>query len=141
MLVHDWAGGVVFCGEKVLLLKDKKGDWVLPRLRVNKKDIKSEVLINKVKEDIGTIMEMVTWVGTTSYEISSDKKQKSICNKIDWFIVKTSNESSLINEKNTNVELNLFTIQEAMDNSVCERDKSLINLSYKNYIKKVAIAM
>ncbi|MCX8042451.1 MAG: NUDIX domain-containing protein, partial [Thermodesulfobacteriaceae bacterium] len=49
--VRNCAGGVVFCGEKVFLLKNEKGEWVLPKGVIRNGDYSNEVALRRVKEE------------------------------------------------------------------------------------------
>src|SRR5689334_20314400 len=99
MLVRNCAGGVVFSGDKVLLLKNEKGEWVLPKGIVRNGDLTNEVALQRVKEEAGVSAEIVSTAGRTSYEFFSVTRQKPVCNKITWYVMKSLDENYRINKE------------------------------------------
>ena len=48
MIVRNCAGGVVFCGGKVFLLKNDKDEWVLPKGVIRDRRSPREVALERV---------------------------------------------------------------------------------------------
>lgn len=133
MLVRNCAGGVVFFNEKVLILKNEKGEWVLPKGVMRNGDVSNEVALRRVKEEAGITAQIVSTAGRTSYEFFSVTRQKPVCNKITWFIMKAPEEKIEINEKEKFINGGFFSIDDAMKLVTYSQDKSLLNLSYYKY--------
>jgi len=133
MLVRNCAGGVVFCGEKVFLLKNEKGEWVLPKGIMRNGDLSNEVAVRRVKEEAGISAEIVSTAGRTNYEFFSVTRQKPVCNKITWYIMKSPSESYKIVEEDKFVDGGFFSLDEAIRLITYSQDKSLLNLSYQKY--------
>ena len=57
MLVRQCAGGVVFLGDKVFLLKNDKGEWVLPKGVIRNGKTASEVALSRVRYEGGVSVE------------------------------------------------------------------------------------
>ena len=51
MIVRNCAGGVVFWGDQVFLLKNDKGEWVLPKGVIRDKRMPAEVALERVKTE------------------------------------------------------------------------------------------
>lgn len=130
MLVRNCAGGVVFFGDKVLLLKNEKDEWVLPKGVIRGGEMPSEVAIRRVKEEAGVLAEIVSTAGRTSYEFYSVTRQKPVCNKITWYIMKSPDENYKINKEENFTDGGFFDIEKAIEMITYSQDKSLLNLSY-----------
>lgn len=133
MLVRNCAGGVIFSGEKVFLLQNEKGEWVLPKGIVRSGDLTNEVALKRVREEAGISAEIVSTAGNTSYEFFSVTRQKPICNKIVWYIMKSLNEDYNIIEKAKFTNGGYFKVDEAINMVTYSQDKSLVNLSYRKF--------
>lgn len=127
MIVRSYAGGVVFSGDKVLLSKNEKDKWMLPRSKISKGELSNEVVKRKMQES-GVLAEFVSTAGYTNYEYSSNPRQKPFCNKITWYIMKAQKQNE-----------NFFKIDEAMKLIEKNEERSLINLSFKKYIGEESI--
>ena len=137
MLVRNCAGGLVFFNNKVFLLKNEKGEWVLPKGVIRRGDLSSEVAVRRVREEAGINAEIVSTAGNTNYEFFSVTRQKPVCNKITWYIMKSDSEDYKINEeeKEKFIDGGFFEIEEAMSRITYSQDKSLLNLSYKKFLE------
>ena len=133
MLVRKCAGGVVFSKDKVFLLKNEKGEWVLPKGVVRNGDLTSEVALRRVKEEAGITAEIVSTAGSTSYEFYSVTRQKPVCNKITWYIMKSPDENYKIGETEKYSEGGFFKIDEAINMITYSQDKALLNLSFQKF--------
>ncbi len=133
MLVRNCAGGVVFLGEKVYVLKNDKGEWVLPKGVIRKGELPNEVALKKVKEETGISAEIISTAGHTSYEFYSVSRQKPVCNKIIWYIMKALDDKSKFNEDKDFVDGGYFFVDDAIKLITYSQDKALVNLSYKKY--------
>ena len=138
MLVRSCAGGVVFFGDRVFLLKNEKGEWVLPKGVVRNGDLSNEVALKRVKEEAGISAEIVSTAGQTNYEFFSVTRQRPVCNKITWYVMISPDESYKIGEKEKFSDGGFFHISEAIDRATYSQDKSLLNLSYQ-LLKKMEL--
>ena len=136
MLVRYCAGGVVFYNNKVFLLKNEKGEWVLPKGVIRKGDFSSEVAIRRVNEEAGINAEIVTTAGCTNYEFFSVTRQRPVCNKITWYIMRSQSEDYKINTDEQFTDGGFFEIDDAIRRITYSQDKSLVNLSFKK-IKEI----
>ena len=130
MLVKSFTGGVVFSGDKVLLLKDEEG-WILPREVLHNGELPNEVAIKKVTQESGVQAEIVSPIGQTSYECFSTSRQTPFFNKITWYIMKSQNDE--VNNETNKKDSAFVSIDEAMNMMKYNQDKSLVNLSFTKY--------
>ncbi|EPR14281.1 NUDIX hydrolase [Ruminiclostridium papyrosolvens] len=133
MLVRNCAGGVVFSGEKVFLLKNEKDEWVLPKGVIRSGDYPDEVAKRRVKEETGIDAEIILAAGNTNYEFFSVTRQRPVCNKITWYVMKSLNDNFDINKEDNFSEGGYFSIEEALEKITYSQDRALINLSFAKY--------
>ena len=141
MLVRNCAGGVVFCGNKVFLLKNEKGEWVFPKGIVRRGELPNEVALARVKDEGSIEAEIISTAGHTNYEFFSVTRQKPVCNKIIWYIMKSENLQYKIKEQDKFVDAGYFDVDEAMKLVTYSQDKALLNLSYRKYKDITSVAV
>jgi 8-oxo-dGTP pyrophosphatase MutT (NUDIX family) len=141
MLVRNCAGGVVFCseGNKVFLLKNEKGEWVFPKGVIPSGSLANQVALNKVKEETGITAEIVSTAGHTNYEFYSVTRQRPVCNKIIWYVMRALDDEYKINNEKNFTDGGFFDIEQAMDLVTYSQDKSLLSLSFNKYKDEMAV--
>lgn len=135
MIVRNCAGGVVFNDDKVLILKNEKNEWVLPKGKIRKEQLPPETAVHRVKYETGVDGEIVSPAGETVYEFYSITRNQPVCNKITWYIMESEDQDSYINKEEGFQEGGFYTIEEAIDKVTYSQDKSLVSLSYKKYLE------
>lgn len=139
MLVRNCAGGIVFCEDKVFLLRNEKGEWVFPKGVVRNGSLPTEVAIERVKYEAGITAEIISTAGRTNYEFFSLTRQKPVCNKINWYIMKSPDLDFEINKDEGFTDGGYYNIEEAMELITYSQDKSLLNLTYKRFKEIVMV--
>jgi len=130
MILRNCAGGVVFWGDKVLLIKNDKGVWSLPK-GVNKSgDALDELALTRVKEEAGVEAKIIGSAGETSYEFFSSSRQRPVCNMITWFIMKAETGDFNINKDQGFTDGGFFLMDEAVELVTHNQEKSLVRISY-----------
>lgn len=133
MIIRNCAGGVVFNDDKVFILKNDKGEWILPKGKI-RGSLPTETAINRVEYETGIDAKIVSAAGETAYEFYSITRNQAVCNKIIWYIMESPNEEFSINEEEGFKDGGFYSIEEAMDKITYSQDKSLVSLSYKKYL-------
>ena len=133
MLVRNCAGGVVFHDDKVFLLKNEKGEWVLPKGVIKNGDLSAEIAVRRVKDEGGIDAVIVSTAGSTSYEFFSLSRQKPVCNKVTWYLMKAGSKDYRISKEDKFQDGGFFDISEALERITYSQDKSLVSLSYKKF--------
>jgi 8-oxo-dGTP pyrophosphatase MutT (NUDIX family) len=123
----------VFYGDKVLLLRNEKGEWVLPKGVIRNGDLSNEVAVRRVREEAGVTAEIVSPAGNTSYEFFSVTRQKPVCNKITWYMMQNSDGKFQINSEENFTEGGFYGVNEAANLVTYSQDKSLLHLSFQRY--------
>ena len=136
MQLRDCAGGVVFCGEKVFLLKNEKGEWVMPKGIIRDRLTAEETAIQSVRNEGGIDASILDSAGRTYYEFYSITRQKPVCNRVAWFVMQTANEACTIGEPEKMLEVGFFSVADAVAMITYSQDRSLMTQSYRKYCEK-----
>ena len=110
MIVRYCAGGVVFYANKVLLVKNDRGEWTLPKGKIHQDELKHSSAVSRVKDETGVEASILETAGNTMYQFFSRSRQQEVCNAITWYIIK-----------------------EAINMLTHSQEKSLVDISYKKY--------
>ncbi|MDI6601158.1 MAG: NUDIX domain-containing protein [Thermoanaerobacteraceae bacterium] len=142
MLMRNCAGGVVFKGESVFLLKNEKNEWVLPKgvIRDNKTDV--DVALERVRKETGLKNPVIiSPAGETSYEFYSITRKIPVYNEIVWYIMTCEDDEYSVSTEDGFQEGGFYPIEDALEMVTYSQDKSLVYLSYKRYkdMQKIAI--
>jgi 8-oxo-dGTP pyrophosphatase MutT (NUDIX family) len=133
MLIRNCAGGVIFDGEKVFLLKNEKDEWVLPKGVIRNGDLPHEVAVRRVKQETGVTAEIISTAGQTNYEFFSFTRKKPVCNRITWYVMRALNSDYAILKEDGFQDGGFFRIEEAIDMITYSQDKALVRLSFEKY--------
>lgn len=83
------AGGVVFYGNDILLLKKNNKDWVIPKGRVEKNETFEETAIREVKEETGVNALLLEYIGKIDYKYKDSYNNLGYINKtVYWYLMK-----------------------------------------------------
>ncbi|RQD67363.1 MAG: NUDIX hydrolase [Tindallia sp. MSAO_Bac2] len=84
------AGGIVICGNAVLLLKKYNGDWVLPKGKVERKETIREAASREVFEETLVKAETIKYLGAIHYVYQAGwAKNEKIYKTVHWFLMKS----------------------------------------------------
>ena len=134
MRQRDCAGGVVFHEDKVFLLKNDKGDWILPKGVIKSGELASDVAIERVMIEGGVKASIVAPAGETRYEFFSVSRRAPISNRIDWFIMQAEDDKYSINKEEGFQDGGFYLTDEADERITYSQDKSLVRLAYEKYL-------
>lgn len=133
MFIRNCSGGIVFNGEKVFILKNDKGEWVLPKGVIRNNELSYEVALKRVFIETGIEAEIISTAGETSYEFYSYSRKQPVCNQITWYIMESKDEKFSINKEEDFLDGGYFLIEDALNKITYSQDKALVGLSYKKY--------
>lgn len=132
MLVRQCSGGVVFYANKVLIVKNDRGEWTLPKGKVQNGELQHESAVLNVEKETDVKAKVIESAGDTMYEFYSRSRQQRVCNAITWYIMESKNtDYKLINEELT--DGGFFKVKDAIDMLTHSKEKSLVDISYKKY--------
>ncbi len=133
MLIRNCAGGVVFFDDKVFLIKNEKDEWTLPKGVIKGNDLSSEVAVKRVKEETGLDVDIISNAGRTSYEFFSITRQRPVCNKITWYIMRANSNDFVLESTPKITDGGFYELEEALKKITYSQDKSIVSLSYNKY--------
>ncbi|CEI73955.1 MULTISPECIES: NUDIX domain-containing protein [Romboutsia] len=131
MIVRHCAGGVVFYANKVLLIKNDRGEWTLPKGKIFNGELKTESAILSVKQETGVEGKVLGVAGDSMYEFFSRSRQQQVCNSVTWYIMETSDTSCVLNKEL--LDGGFFKVKDAIEQLTHKKEKSLVEISYKKY--------
>ncbi len=133
MQVRDCAGGVVFCGEKVFLLKNEKGEWELPKGVIRNDTSPENTAILSVLKEGGVHADIVESAGRTYYEFFSVTRQRPVCNRVAWYVMSAESEICFIGEPEKMLDAGFYQVAEALEMITYSQDRVLLAQSFKKY--------
>ena len=136
MQLRDCAGGVVFHENKVFLLRNEKGEWVLPKGVIRNGRPAEETALQSVLKEAGISADIIDSAGRTYYEFFSITRQRPVCNRIAWYVMNAGSEEFLIGEPEKMKEAGYYSVAEALEMVTYSQDRSLLTQSYRKYCEK-----
>jgi len=135
MLTRVCSGGVVFYEDRVLILKNEKSEWVLPKGVIRPGKLAQETAIERVKLEAGVNARIISYVGETCYEFYSVTRQRPVCNQITWFLMEAVSDNCTPNASLNFSEGGFYPVDEALEKITYSQDKSLVRMAYKRYME------
>lgn len=133
MIFRKCAGGVVFHGDNIFLLKNDKGEWVLPKGVIREKQLVQNVALDRVQKEAGIEAEIISTAGETSYEFYSMSRRQPVCNKIIWFVMKAGTPEYRIAFEQGFLDGDYFPVEKALELITYSQDKALVSVAYEKY--------
>lgn len=133
MLERNCSGGVVFYENKVLILKNEKGEWIFPKGVMRSGDAADSIAISRVSIEAGVVAEIIGVAGKTNYEFFSITRQRPVCNKINWYVMIAQDDSCTPNVAQNFMDGGFYSIDDALDMITYTQDKSLLMQSFQVY--------
>lgn len=133
MLVRNCSGGIVFFEDSVLLMCNEKYEWGFPKGVIRSVEKPEDVAISRVYEEAGIHAAILSPAGRTNYEFYSVTRQKPVCNKIVWYVMKALDTHVVPNPSQNFSEGVFVPIREALEKVTYSQDKSLLMLAYQRY--------
>ena len=132
MILRRCAGGIVFYANKVLIVKNDKGEWTIPKGKISENDISSEIAPSKVKEEISVDAKVLDMAGDTMYEFYSRSRQQKVCNAVIWYIMESDSTEYSITDESIE-EAGFYKVKDALEMLTHNREKSLVDISYRKF--------
>lgn len=130
MIVRNCAGGVVFFGDSVFLLKNDKDEWVMPKGVLRDRRPLSEVALERVEDEAGLKAEIVCEAGSTVYEFYSRTRRQPVCNRITWYLMKTESQRYRIAFEQGFTDGDWFPIDRALEIVTYTQDRELLAAAF-----------
>ena len=133
MIVRNCAGGIVFCGDKVLMLLNDKHEWAFPKGVVRAGQKLTDIAVKRIKIEAGVDASIVAPCGKTKYEFFSGTRKKPVHNNVSWFVMRAQSEETQASEADGFTDAKFFTMEEALETITYSQDKSLLMMAYQRY--------
>lgn len=131
MIVRRCSGGVVFYANKVLLVKNDKGEWTLPKGKIVGEGLPHESAVQRVKLETGVDPKILDIAGDTIYEFFSRSRNQRVCNAIMWYVMESDSIETDISKEF--LEGGFYKVSDALEMLTHSKEKSLVDVSYKKY--------
>ena len=133
MIIRNCAGGVVFSGTKVFLLRNDKSEWVLPKGVIREKRRAAEVALERVRIEAGVQAEILHTAGDTSYEFYSQTRRSPVCNRIAWFVMRALSEDYRSAFEQGFIDGDWYPVEQALEMITYSQDRSIVRIAYDIY--------
>ena len=133
MIFRKCAGGVVFCEDRVFLLRNDKDEWILPKGVIREKRLAPDVALERVQKEAGIAAQIVSPAGETSYEFYSMTRKQPVCNRITWYVMHARDYGYRIAFEQGFVDGDYFPVEQALELITYSQDKALVNVAYEKY--------
>jgi len=133
MLLRKCAGGLVFDGTRIFLLKNDKGEWVLPKGVIRDGREPESLAVERVQIECGVDAEVLSKAGATSYEFYSTSRKRPVCNEITWYLMRARDSKFAVSKEEGFQDGGFFAIDEAVERITYSQDKSLLRMAADKY--------
>jgi ADP-ribose pyrophosphatase YjhB (NUDIX family) len=135
MIVRNCAGGIVFRGDKVLLVCNDKHEWGFPKgvVRSSERSKLTDLVSKRIKEETGIVTVALAPCGKTSYEFYSITRSKPVHNNISWFVMSAKEGDIVITPETGTVGARFENVEKALNRITYSQDKALLMMAYQKY--------
>ena len=135
MIVRNCGGGIVFRGDKVLLVCNDKHEWGFPKGVIRPADNGkiNNLVTKRVKEETGITASVMAPCGKTSYEFYSIKRCKPVHNNISWFVMAAKEGDIVITPDTGTINAKFEPVEKALNRITYSQDKALLMMAYQKY--------
>ena len=139
MIVRNCSGGIVFAGDKVLLVSNDKHEWGFPKGAVKgTADLSlSDFARERVRIETNVEAKVIAPCGKTNYEFYSISRRKPVHNNISWFVMKTESDQCEAFAESGTVDCKFVEVGQALDEITYSQDKSLLMMAYQKYRESI----
>lgn len=126
------AGGVVYFGNAILLLKKYNGDWVLPKGKIEKNEDIKDTSIREVFEEGGVKADVVKYIGKIQYSFKNSWKNNEVINKtVHWYLMKARSMTCNPQKEEGFIDARFIHIDRVQAMAKYEDEKSIIEKAIK----------
>ncbi|MCR4557327.1 MAG: NUDIX hydrolase [Saccharofermentans sp.] len=139
MIVRNCSGGIVFKGDKVLLVCNDKQEWGFPKgaVKINSDLSLSDFARERIKFETGVDAKVIAPCGKTNYEFYSITRRKPVHNNISWFVMVSGSEECKAFPDSGTVDCRFIEISKALEEITYSQDKSLLMMAYQKYRESI----
>lgn len=128
------AGGVVFYNNKILMLKKRSGDWVLPKGHIEKGENAEVAARREVLEEGGVEAKPLRFLGEIDYSFPNRYDAGDIVYKnVAWYIMKTESDFTKPQIEEGFVKSDFIDMHEALRMAKYSDEKRMIEKAIELY--------
>ncbi len=124
MRQRSCSGGIVFDGDRVLLMQTRRLEWIFPKAEVRGGERSSTMAREAVRSLTGVEVRILDQAGRTSYEHYSVSEQRPIRTEVSWHLMLLEGEAD---------GAAFFPVEEALAKLTYSQEKSLLMFAYQRY--------
>jgi 8-oxo-dGTP pyrophosphatase MutT (NUDIX family) len=118
------AGGVVFYGWRVLLLRRKSGEWVMPKGKLDEGEDPATAALREVKEETGLAARILGEIGPTQFRYSRRNSGTIIQKTVYWYLMESDSQRIALE---SSFDRGVFaTLQEALRLLTHSNDREIL---------------
>ena len=135
MIVRNCSGGIVFSGDKVLIVCNDKQEWGFPKgvVKTDSSLSLSDFARERVKLETGVDAKVIAPCGKTNYEFYSISRRKPVHNNIAWFVMEAKSDDCEADASTGTIVCKFTSISNALNDITYSQDKSLLMMAYQKY--------
>ena len=139
MIVRNCSGGIVFTGDKVLLVCNDKQEWGFPKgaVKANSDLSLSGFAKERIKAECDVDARVIAPCGKTNYEFYSISRRKPVHNNISWFVMEAQSDYCNAYPETGTIDCRFEEIIKALDDITYSQDKSLLMMAYQKYRESI----
>jgi 8-oxo-dGTP pyrophosphatase MutT (NUDIX family) len=124
-VIHEEsAGGVIVYKGKVLVARNRFGNWVFPKGHLELNETAAEAALREVDEEVGLKAEIQEPIGQTNYQFSSSGKLHS--KTVHWFWMRVLDPLYTLNRREGFVDAVFAPVEEVQAMLAHDNDRLLL---------------
>lgn len=128
------AGGVVFLGNSVLMLRKINGDWVLPKGKVESGESTEQTALREVREETGVKGRIIEFLGETNYRFKNCWSRNEVIEKrVLWYIMEAKSTNTVPQREEGFVEAKFIHVNRINETVKYEDEKNMIKKAINTY--------
>ncbi len=121
------AGGVVFLGNSVLMLRKINGDWVLPKGKLEVDETAAQAALREVREETGVKGRIIDFLGETTYRFKNCWSHNEVIEKhVKWYVMEAKTTNTVPQREEGFVEAKFIHFNRIDETVRYEDEKNMI---------------
>lgn len=127
MRTEESAGGVVFFGNSILMLKKMNGDWVLPKGKIEVSEDKKDTAIREVLEETRVRAEVIEYIGQINYTYRNYwSNNEFVDKKVHWYLMTSKSMKCLPQKEEGFKDAKFIYVDRVVELAKYEDEKGII---------------
>lgn len=123
----------MFCGDRVFLLMNDRGEWVMPKGVIRNSNRSNDVALWRVEDEAGIHARIIGIAGNTRYDFFSESRDREISNRIQWFAMIADDDSFKISFEQGFLNGGYYAIDKAREMLTHKDDVVILDTAWEIY--------